>query len=238
MFRRLLAVALASAAVGLLPVLHASPAQAASANDQIVQSWYFDFLLREDPASDPGRLYWVDQLDRGVSREYVLGSIVRSTEYASLQVALEYDALLGREPDPGANYWIDQTANHNMAWEWVEQNILASREFYAFGGNDEAYVQNLYSYILGRQPSAAEIDYWVRYGRLVGALRLVRDIWYTDEGVYTRLDGNYQALLLRPMDSAGAAYWGPREGQSDITVKVALASTDEYARLAAELITD
>jgi hypothetical protein len=228
MFRRLLAVALASTAVGLVPVLHASPAQAASTNDQLVQSWYVDFLQRQDPASDPGRLYWVDQLDRGVSREYVLGSIVRSTEYASLQIGLEYDALLGREPDPGANYWIDQTAHHDMAWEWVEQNILASQEFYDFGGNDQAFVRNLYAAILGRRPSAGEVDYWVRTDQWADPIRRVRDIWYTDEGVYTRLGANYEGLLGRPLDDEGAAYWGPREGQSDITAKVELASTDEY----------
>ncbi|MFQ1001655.1 DUF4214 domain-containing protein [Modestobacter sp. SSW1-42] len=239
MFRRLLAVALASAAVGVVPVLHATPAQAATAsNDQLVQSWYYDFLYREDPASDPGRLYWVDQLDRGVSREYVLGSIVRSTEYASLQIGIDYDVLLGREPDPGANYWIDQTANHDMAWEWVEQNILASPEFYPGGDTtaDVEYVRALYYFILdGREPSGSEISYWLRRYWQIGSLNVVREIWYTDEGVRTRLADNYEALLGRGVDGNGLAYWAPRERQSDITVQVALASTDEYAALAAEI---
>jgi hypothetical protein len=232
MFRRLLAVALASAAVGLVPVLHASPAQAATAtNDQLVQSWYYDFLLRDDPASDPGRQYWVDQLDRGVPREYVLGSIVRSTEYATVEVTIDYAYLLGRDLDPGADYWIDQTANHDMAWEWVEQNILASPEFYAGGdtADDVAYVQALYEAILGRQPSNSETSYWLRRYWQIGSLNVVREIWYTDEGVATRLRVNYSTLLDRSVDDHGAAYWGPKERASDITVQVALASTDEYA---------
>jgi hypothetical protein len=236
MFRRLIAVALASAAVGVVPVLQATVAQAATAsNDQIVQAWYYDFLSRQDPASDPGRAYWVGKLDAGVSREFVLGSIVRSTEYATDEVALDYAALLERDLDPGANYWIDQTANHDMAWEWVEQNILASPEYYQKAGGDAPFVVGVYNWVLGRAPSAGEINYWSGRLHQVGSLNAVREIWYTDEGVTARLSVNYSYLLQHDVTSEGLAYWGPRERQSDITVKVALASTDEYAGLAAEI---
>ncbi|MFQ1001656.1 DUF4214 domain-containing protein [Modestobacter sp. SSW1-42] len=238
MFRRLLAVALASAAVGVVPVLHAAPAQAAPAsNDQIVQSWYGDFLDRDDPASDPGRSYWVGMLDRGVPRQFVLGSILRSYEYANLEVSSYYSDLLGRAPDSGAGYWIDQTANHDMAWEWVAQNVLASREFvnrYNYSGAT-GYIRNLYYPILGRFPTDADaggISYWVNRYNQVGALNVVRELWYTDEAVRNRLSDHYNHLLLRDVDYNGVNYWAPRERQSDITVQVELASTAEYADLA------
>jgi hypothetical protein len=238
MFRRLVAVALASAAVGLVPVLHAPEAQAASAsNDQIVQSWYGDFLGRQDPGSDPGRSYWVGLLDRGASRQFVLGSILRNEEYANIEVSSYYNDLLGRAPDPGAGYWIDQTAHHDMAWEWVEQNILASQEFYNrynYSGG-AGYIRNLYYPILGRFPGDADaggVSYWTNRLNQVGALNVVRELWYTDEAVRHRLSESYTNLLLHDVDYNGANYWGPRERQSDITVQVELASTAEYADLA------
>lgn len=235
MFRRLLAVALAAAAVGLLPVLHASPAQAAQgSNDQIVQSWYADFLQRDDPAADPGRAYWVGQLNQNVSKQYVLGSIIRSNEYANVEISGYYNDLLGRAPDPGANYWIDQTAHHDMAFEWVKQNILASQEFinrYAYG-DATSYVRTLYVDILGRYPGDADaggVNYWVNRYYQVGALNLVREIWYTDEAVRHRLNDNYNYLLLHGADAGGVNYWSPLERQSDITLQVELASTQEYS---------
>jgi hypothetical protein len=241
MFRRLVSVALASAAVGLVPVFHAPEAQAATAsNDQIVQTWYFDFLGREDPASDPGRSYWVGLLDRGASRQFVLGSILRDQEYASIEVGSYYTQLLGRSPDPGAGYWIDQTAHHDMAWEWVEQNVLASQEFInrsSYGGAD-SYIAQLYYRILGRFPRAADaggVSYWTNRLDQVGALNVVRELWYTDEAVRHRLSESYTNLLLRDVDYDGANYWGPRERQSDITVQVELASTAEYADIASYL---
>ena len=238
MFRRLLAVALASAAVGLVPVLHASPAQAATAtNDQIVQSWYADFLGREDPASDPGRSHWVGMLERGVARQYVLGSILRSQEYSSLEIGGYYRELLGRNPDPGAGYWIDQTVNHDMAWEWVAQNILASPERRGNYTGADGYIRYLYYPILGRLPGdydARAVNYWINRYNQVGALDVVRELWYTDEAVELRLSGHYDFLLLRELDQDGLDYWAPRERQSDISTQVELASTEEYAELAAE----
>jgi hypothetical protein len=239
MFRRLIAVALAAAAVGLVPVLHAAPAQAdTAANDQIVQSWYADFLGREDPASDPGRSYWVGLLEQGVPRQYVLGSILRSYEYSNLEVGDYYRDLLGRAPDPGASYWIDQTVNHDMAWEWVAQNILASPERRGNYTGAYGYVFYLYGPVLGRLPGdsdAGALDYWTNRYNQVGALNVVRELWYTDEAVQFRLSGNYDFLLLRELDQDGLGYWAPRERQSDITTQVELASTDEYAELAAEI---
>lgn len=236
MFRRLLTAALAVASVGLVPVLHASPAQAATTptNDQLVQSWYQDFLDRDDPASDPGRAYWVDMLDRGVSRQFVLGSILRSYEYANLEVSSYYNYFLGRAPDPGAWYWIDQTANHDMAWEWVAQNVLASQEYvrrYDYGSG-QGFVRMLYADVLGRSPSDGEIGYWANRWRQVGSLTMVRELWYTDEGVRYRLYDHYWRLLLRGADAGGTSYWAPRERQSDITVQVELACTPEYGTIA------
>jgi Domain of unknown function (DUF4214) len=231
MSRRLLVAVAAAVTVGLAPTLLATPARADTAsNDQLVQAWYGAFLQREDPGADGGRGYWVDQLDQGVSRQYVLGSIIRSQEYATVEIAGYYNGLLDRAPDPGANYWIDQTAHHDMAFEWVAQNILASQEFIdrEDDGSGAGYVRALYSVVLHRSPSNGEVSYWVGRLRAVGSLNTVREIWYTDEGVRTRLNDNYLYLLLRGVDADGIGYWSSLERQSDITLQVELASTQEF----------
>lgn len=236
MFRRLIAVALATAAVGLVPVVQAPPAQAAQNNDTLVQAWYRTFLGRDysNAAADTGRYYWVDMLNRGVSREYVLGGILRNNEYANREVSSYYTDYLGRPADRGAAYWIDQTAHHDMAWEWVAQNVLASQEYfnlYNYSGTAEEFVENLYIDVLGRYPTDADaggINYWARRYYQVGSLNLVRELWYTDEAVSVRLDDHYRDLLYRGVDFDGLNYWAPRERQSDISVQVALASTNEF----------
>ena len=48
-----------------------------------------------------------------------------------------------------------------------------------------------------------------------------------------RLSDNYLYLLGRDVDLPGLAYWTPLERQSDITLQVELATTDEYADAAA-----
>jgi hypothetical protein len=241
MLRRLIAVGLASAVVGVVPVSNATPAQAAwASNDQIVQAWYGNFLHREDPARDTGRSHWVAMLSSGLSQQYVLGSILRSHEYSQIEISGYYNELLWRAPDPGAGYWIDQTVNHDMAWEWVAQNLLASPEFIArfdhnTGGTD--FVRNLFHPVLGRWPTDADagsISYWVSRYKQVGALSMVRELWYTDEAVANRLSRHYRSLLHRSVDYDGANYWAAPERQSDITVQVELASTAEYAGVAAD----
>lgn len=241
MFRRALAVAAATAA--LVPLLHASPARAAEpTDDEVVQAWYFDFLGRSDPATDPGRAHWVGMLDDGVSPQYVLGSIIRSYEYANREISAYYRAYLNRPVDQGAGYWVENTVHHDMAFEWVAQNILASPEYQRSASGPPtgdanasraSYVVSLYSDVLGRAPSQGETSYWADRLARVGPLGTVRELWYTDEGVRVRLSDNYLYLLGRDVDLPGLAYWTPLERQSDITLQVELATTDEYADAAA-----
>jgi hypothetical protein len=242
--RRLIALALAGASACLAATVGAGAASAQAgtapdANDQIVQDWYVQFLGRswENAAADTGRSYWVGLLAQGRSREYVLGGILRSTEYATREVSSYYTRLLGRQPDPGAAYWIDQTAHHGMAWEWVAQNVLASSEYYNRSamltpGNPATpgtYMDALFQEVLGRRStSISELNWWYAHYIQVGALTTVRDLWYTDEAVRHRVDHNYQQLLWHGADAAGLSYWSPLERQSDISVQVAIAATPEY----------
>ena len=229
--RSLITAAAAAVAAGLFATT-AVPANAAtSGSSEVVANWYQDFPGRNIVVArnDPGLQVWADRLDAGQAREQVLAEIVRSDEYASVNVTALYAVLLDRDPDPGAAYWLDDVPR-GMAVEWVAQNILASREFRA-GRSATQLVGDLYTYVLNRDPRPGEAAYWVNqlrgaYGR--DDLRLVRAIWYTDEGVDARVIAQYENLLGGTPDGGEVAYWRASEKASDLATSIAFASTGEY----------
>jgi hypothetical protein len=113
-----------------------------------------------------------------------------------------YRAYLGRDPDPsGAGYWADQLRQGNDP-NSVLSALLGSDEYYQRAGSrPDGFVGKLYVDLLGRAPSAGEVDFWVRRlytesrqdvanqiltqnaGAWVGTFRLPvrdRDRWYRD----------------------------------------------------------
>jgi len=207
--------------------------RAAATNDAVVQSWYTDFLGRTDPAADPGRQFWVGQLDGGAPRADVLRSITESREYAELTVGALYALLLGRGLDPGAEYWVSGVDERGMAVEWVSQNIFASDEFFRTQArsDDYALVRIWYAALTGRTPTDGEVAYWVDRVQRFGRFRALREFWYAPESVATRVVVNYALLLERPPSQGELGYWAPLEVRSDREVAVLIASTPEYESL-------
>jgi len=229
--RRLVATALA--AVAALAVAPTAGAAAAPTTDQVVQEWYGDFLLREDPAADGGRAFWVGRLDRGERRSDVAWSLTQTREYALTTVGVAYNVYLGRGLDRGAESWVSGVAGGGMAVEWVEQNLLASDEYWAAVGRDRnALVRTWYADVLGRDASRGEVTYWSGRVQQVGRLGALRELWYAQETVDLRVVLNYDYLLGRVPSAGEVAYWRPLERESDRNVQVLIASTPEYERVA------
>jgi hypothetical protein len=235
MFRRLIAVALATAAVGFVPVLQAPPAQAAQNNDTLVQAWYRVFLDRtsEAASSDNGRFYWVDKLNRGQRPSDVLWEITHSREYVEREISAYYNDILDRAPDSGASYWIENAVNGGMNLEWVYQNLEASQENFDQWYYPEYVVKYWYYDILGRyNVSSGEASYWLDRARQVGRLQAVREIYYSDEAIRYRVNEHYKHILYRfeGADFSGLSYWYPKEVENDVNVQVLLASTPEFVQ--------
>lgn len=196
----------------------------------VVAAWYENFLGRSS-AGDAGAQYWVVRL-RTEPYDVVLGDLLRTREAATKQVTDLYQAFLGRGLDPGASYWVDGIVSGAFPAEWAEQNILGSTEYVrrsAPGGGD-AYrtVRSWYRAILGRDGNAGEIDYWAVQLEDQSPLDVVRDIWFSPEGVSLRVATHYGDYLGRPANSGEVAYWSPAEVKSDIGVVIAIASSAEY----------
>lgn len=224
------APASAAGTTSTAPTTSAAAASTASSN-ALVKAWYFQFLGRSASA-DPGSRYWVDQLDRGVAPTEVLTRLVSTPEYVQAGVGVIYRAYLDRAPDAGARYWVDGVVEGRFPLEWVEQNVATSPEHSILQGPPSYVVADWYEKVLNRAPSGGENAYWV--GRLnsgTSSLGVFRELWYTPEAVTRRVQGHYTQFLERgpALVSPGElAYWYGREVASDITVKVAIASSDQY----------
>ncbi len=73
-----------------------------------------------------------------------------------------YRTYLGRPADPGMSGWVAQL-NQGVPADRVLAGILGSDEYYMRSGSTpQGFITQLYSNILQRPPTPAELDYWVR----------------------------------------------------------------------------
>lgn len=72
-----------------------------------------------------------------------------------------YRTYLGRAPDPAWAVWVTQL-NQGVPADQVLAGILGSPEFYNRAGATPAgFITLLYNYLLQRQPTPGELNYWV-----------------------------------------------------------------------------
>ena len=230
------AVAAAPAASAASPA--ATPAATAPApggptagtRTSLVAAWYQQFLGRS-AATDAGSQYWIARL-RTDPYDQVLAEFLRSPEYVTGQVTAYYRTYLGRGLDSGASYWTTGVENGAFPLEWVEQNVLGSTEFVvrSVPAGSDAYqtVQDWYAAVLGRQARPGEVDYWATRLETASPLQVVREIWYTPEGVNHRTAVHYSTLLGRSANPGELSYWFNTEVSGDISVTISIATSDEY----------
>ncbi|TXR55639.1 hypothetical protein [Quadrisphaera setariae] len=220
--------AMAGAAMGLAT---AAPASAAPSDRTLVDAWHRDFLQRGATDAD---------VDRYTSFIAYYGAIAaaddltKTREHAEHQVGQLYGKHLQRQPDPGAAHWIDGVAEGRFPLEWVNQNILASPEYAAlwakvYRSSKPSYTAGAWiNTLLNRRASADETASWGRRIQKSGRLGALRDLYYTDEAVYQRINGHYLELLGRPVDGGGYSYWYGLETKDDRGVQVRIAASPEY----------
>ncbi|MGX5655256.1 DUF4214 domain-containing protein [Geodermatophilus nigrescens] len=226
---------LLAAAVALGLGTAAAPDASAAGEDVVVQGWYRVFLGRtaENAAADQGRSHWVSRLQAGQDRQAVLTALLASPEAVTREVEGYYRRFLGHGLDAGASYWVDGVVRGEFVAEWAAQMVLASDEYrntWTAGSADAdaAWIRALYADVLQRSASAEEVTYWQGVLRESGRMRVVRSIWYADEAALARVDRAYRAVLGRPVDGA-ATYWVPLALGSEVSVRVGLGATAEFA---------
>ncbi len=127
-----------------------------------VETLYEDFLHRTGDTtkqSDAGG--WVSYLLHGGSRAMVIGSIARSDEALGLVVDGLYENILGRAADAAGRKAFIAFLQHGGTVEQAVVALVTSAEFGNRTGSDVAFLQTLYTQLLGRPASTGELSAWL-----------------------------------------------------------------------------
>lgn len=154
-------------------------------DEEFVERMYLTMLNRSSDAS--GKAYWVDVLDSGCSRRYVLANFVASQEFvgicdsygvvrgsvgltenrdkyigATRFVTRLYRTTLKRNTDvDGLNHWAGLIGTKRATTYDVAIRIVDSEEFRNYNYSNEEYITILYRAFLDREPDAGGHAYWL-----------------------------------------------------------------------------
>lgn len=90
-------------------------------------------------------------------------SVARAQYYGDANALVDswYRTYLGRAPDAGMVYWVNQL-NQGKAADEVLAGILGSDEYYARAGSSPVgFLTQLYNDILKRAPAPSELNFWL-----------------------------------------------------------------------------
>jgi hypothetical protein len=179
---------------------------AGNANTIFVASIYGLFFGRTPEVAANA---WVDALNNGATPESVVFAIENGTEYLSNQVAAMYERYLNRPADAAElQGWVSFVRmGHTL--EQVGEGIVSSVEYFQLhGGTNRGYVIGLYTDVLGRPASDAEVDYWVARLNAGQTRASVATSFFNSTEYRTNLVvADYETYLGRAPEPAGLAGW-------------------------------
>jgi hypothetical protein len=195
----------------------------------VVRAMYEDILGR---GVDPSGLNtWSNMLVSGSGLPALVASLTSSDEYIRLRVREAYSDVLGRAAEPaGLEHWTRTIKAGAATVDDVERRFLSSQEFWSkSGGSDEGYVRRMYTSVLGRTASAAEVQHWVAEIRRLGREAVTDGIWFSMEAAKHRAGVYYSTYLKRTPDAGGLQTWGQvllQQGEG--AVRIGIAGSEEY----------
>jgi Bacterial Ig-like domain (group 3)/Domain of unknown function (DUF4214) len=208
----------------------AFPKATGTPNEIYITHVYRDLFGRNpDPA---GMKLWTAKLDVGTSRAAVANAITYSTEYRSGMISDVYWEYLGRTPDPaGLQSWLG-AMSRGLTVSQMESGFMSSTEYYAASGDtDWAWVGQMYSDVLGRQPATSEVKFWVqRLSNGSSRQQVSMGFLLSTEHLSTVVNDEYVALLHRNLDPIGQATWVRilQAGGRDEAIIAGIVASKEY----------
>lgn len=206
-------------------------------NAQFVTQMYRNTLGR-DP--DQGGLdYWTGQLNGGLTRGQALLAFADSAEFKErmanhVEIVRLFHGLFARLPS-GAELanWLEFLRGEDQTGLFLDSSEFASR--HPAGLTQAQFVQAMFSGFLLRGAEQASVDYFagVLGAGAVSRSALVGQI--VDSGefrtVVAPVARHYLAVLQRPPDAAGGAYWAGqvRSGLTAAQLAAAFAGSAEFA---------
>lgn len=128
-------------------------------DDAFLSQIFKDVLGRDVDAGAEAHLKSL--LKQGVSRQAIASQLTHSDEYFDKRIEQAYENYLGRSASAQDIAFWRLMMRMGMTDEQLEAAFIGSNEFYNHaGGNDRAWVDEMYFDLLGRSPDAAGEAYW------------------------------------------------------------------------------
>jgi hypothetical protein len=201
-------------------------------NSSFVTHLYQDVLGRQPDAA--GYSFWVNSLDQGT---YTTGQVsiafAASTEYRTNVIGRFYVDILGRYPNTSEVNTFLSLFEAGLSQDNIRGLFFGSEEFYnRVGQNPTAFVTQLYSQILGRTASAADVNFWVNELNASNGdrARIARNFLGSPEYKQDEVIAVYAGFLHRNPDTDGFNYWYGQQqnGMTVETLAVSFLASPEY----------
>ncbi len=178
-------------------------------------------------------------------------AVARSMEGLGIVVDGLYARLLGRASEANGRAFFVSFLQQGGTVEQVIVMMVTSPEYVATNGaTDTMFVQSLFSHLLGRTGSNAEVAFWVAMVPTIGRAGVANGILASMEYRMDEIQQLYGALpapiasvasafpnLLHrstPPSAAEINFWS-NSGQDILTIEVSFEATQEYFSLASTL---
>jgi Bacterial Ig-like domain (group 3)/Domain of unknown function (DUF4214) len=209
------------------------PAAVGTPQQDYVAQLYLDLLGRS--ADAPSLNADVAFLNQGGSRQQVVGGILGSSEYHTVEINHAYDKFLGRDADPSGLAGFLDYLNHGGTLVQLEADIVGSPEYLQkAGGTNDAFLQALYTDALGRLvDSSGQQAYDGQLNAGVTKAQVAAEILTAVETEAREIGFIYQNDLRRDPSADEVSGWVPEERVTGIEGVIAgIVSSDEYFQLA------
>jgi hypothetical protein len=205
--------------------------QQSDADAAFIESMFEERLDRPAAASEVA--IWMNVLSQGGLAAVATG-IENSPEARTMLVKNLYQQYLGRNAVGGEEQGWVQLMLRGEGQEQILAGILSSAEFYqraqtliTSGTPDERYIQALYSAVLGRTASAAEVSNWLQLLPTVGRFGVALGFVESTEFRTNMVTAFYSNFLQRAPDAAGLAAW-VRSGQDLNHIRQGFEMSNEF----------
>ena len=171
----------------------------ASRDAVYIQAVFQDGLGRK--ASDQEVAVWEKVLNGPTGRRGVVEGIELSPEGRDHLVKSWYQQYLGRQARGGEEMGLVNLLKQGRSEADVLSGLFASHEFVQKNGKtDQQFIRTLYSDLLKRTASDAEVQRWVTIVATVGRQAMAKNFLTTQEYRAVAVVGFYRDLLGRPAD--------------------------------------
>jgi hypothetical protein len=202
-------------------------------NARWISQIYVDLLGRTPTAGEAAA--FTSLLGGGASRSAVALTLAGSTEYRANLLASFFAQYLHRPPAAADTAFYMPMFTAGFTDEQVAAQIIGSAEYLTLaGGNNTAFITRLFSDVLGRAPSAADITFYLNLLGSSSRTNVALTVLNSAEARSRVVQGYFARFLRRPGTNAEVA--GLLAG-SDEQATASILGSEEYFNFPSLLIT-